>query len=625
MKFHIKQIILWFNNNSEPRSIDFLPNKVNVITGAKSTGKSSILSIIDYCFLSTESRIVEKVINENVHWYGMYFSINDKEYVIARKHPDKRSGSKEVYFSSVAEFPIRPYFNNDFIKLKSILEQEFSIDDQLIIPYGGKNLKAGSKISFRYFLLFNTLSEDTIADTNTFFDFGLYDREKYIEALDRIFLIAIGVDSVNNILVKEKIQELETELDKIEKKKKAVSKEERLFNEKILQLLIRAQEFDLIERKLFTHEEAYIRLQKLVTKYKSANYSNNLKQVDDLNKKKRIIWKKIRNLERFNSEYADYKKNLQVDYDSLRPIEYINANFNEIIHTVEVKTFLKTLEETLMKIRSEISNKKTITINVSDELSKLKSELAIIEKELSSLPTNTNIFIDEANKYVFIGELKSQLKFYEDKWDILDELPNIDDIYIQIEDLKASLKDSLNKKKIIIEFLESSIQKYYDLTNSMGVYKNYKVLFDESEKVLKLRKPDETSPSTIGSKSNFMFLHLSLFLGIHEHLIKQKQPYVPQFLILDQPSQPYLEKSGSNVKGIIESDDDRKTIKDAFKLLNTFITNIKTEYNNEFQIIMLEHAAKDYWEEPFLDNFHLVEEFRNGNALIPTRAIKEAN
>src|SRR4051812_13422255 len=113
MKLHINQIILWFRNGAAPRSIDFLPNKINVITGAKSTGKSSILSIIDYCFLSTDSRIVDEVINENVSWYGMSFTINSKPYIIVRKHPIKSTGSKEIYFDSTALFPVHPYINND--------------------------------------------------------------------------------------------------------------------------------------------------------------------------------------------------------------------------------------------------------------------------------------------------------------------------------------------------------------------------------------------------------------------------------------------------------------------------------------------------------------------------------
>lgn len=623
MKFYIKSINLWFKNGSEPRIIIFQNNKVNIITGEKSKGKSSIISIVDYCLLSTLSRIVEDVINENISWYGLSFSINDKDYIIIRKHPENHVGSKEVYFSGTGEIPKIIKGNIDIKKLKTIIENEFGIDEKFVVPYGGKKLKLGSKISFRYFLLFNTISEDTIANTTTFFDFDLYDRQKYVEALDRIFFLAIGVDDISNVLIKEQLAILENDLDKIQKKKKSINNQERLFNENIIHLLSRAQEYDLIERRVFTFDEAYEALNSLVTHYTGSAYSNNLKLIDDLNKEKRTLWRRIRSLERFNDEYEDYRKTLLADEDSLLPIEYLNSNYSELIPTIEVKLFLNTLANSLQIVKNEIAGKRSITINVNAELNQLKGELVNLERKLSNLPTNTKEFKDEVQKFIFIGELKSQLSFYKDKWNLIEELPNEDEIVSSIYELNQTLKDTAEKKKVILEFLESCIQKYYDLTNSMGVYKDYKVSFDVNKKVLKLRKPEEIISRVIGSKSNYMFLHLCLFLGIHEHLIKQKQKYVPQFLILDQPSQPYLEKKSMDPKtGIITSDDDRNTIKDAFALLDKFITIIKKEYDNEFQVILLEHASKDYWEEPFLENFYLVEEFRNGNALIPESAIK---
>lgn len=49
MKFNINKIILWLNNG-KIRELTFEKNKVNVITGGSSTGKSEIIDIIDYCF-----------------------------------------------------------------------------------------------------------------------------------------------------------------------------------------------------------------------------------------------------------------------------------------------------------------------------------------------------------------------------------------------------------------------------------------------------------------------------------------------------------------------------------------------------------------------------------------------
>lgn len=620
MIFYIKHIHLWFRNKTEKRTLTFFPSKVNIITGAKSTGKSSILSIIDYCLLSSRSRLIEKVINENTEWYGLSFVINDKDFFIARKHPSANIGSKEIYFSSVGEIPAELTPNIDIKKAKSALELEFGIDENMVIPYGGRRIAANSKISYRYFLLFNTLSEDTIASTSTYFDYDLHDREKYAEALQRIFFLAIGVDDPENILIKEKIALIEAEIDKIEKKKKTLQKDTRLFNEEIFKLMIRAQEYDLIERKLFTHEEAYVQLKMLINEFKPSAYSSNLQQVEELNREKRTITRKIRNLERFDAEYKEYRENLVNEHDSVKPILYLKRNFEHLIPTIEVRQFMDALEQSLATMKKSISNRKSISVNIKSQVDALKRQLAGIDRQLSGLPTANKVFTDEVSKYVFIGEVKSQISFYEDKWNILEGQKNTEELIEQISDLNKQLKNTEDKRKIAVQVLTDVIQEYFKQSSSMGVYYEYKVHFDETNKIIKLREPTELLPrADIGSKSNYMFLHLFLFLGLHDHIIRQGGRYVPQFLVLDQPSQPYLDKTVINPGGEIEKDDDRATIKDAFKLLNDFIDSM-IKRKKVFQIILLEHASKSYWEEPLLEHFHLVDEFRNGNALIPATA-----
>tara|TARA_R100000697_G_C5316322_1_gene162255 strand:- start:111 stop:524 length:414 start_codon:yes stop_codon:yes gene_type:complete len=115
----------------------------------------------------------------------------------------------------------------------------------------------------------------------------------------------------------------------------------------------------------------------------------------------------------------------------------------------------------------------------------------------------------------------------------------------------------------------------------------------------------------VGSKSNYMFMHLCVYLGLHEHMINIEQTHVPQFLFIDQPSIPYY--TGDNDKG----NDDKTKLLDAFKLLNTFLEYIIVDKQDHFQIFMVEHAPIDYWENNDLKYFHTVDEFINGKGLIP--------
>lgn len=624
MKFYIKKMTLWYRDNSEPRTLSFKPNKVNVITGRSGTGKTSLLSIFDYCMLATNANIPESVINESVSWYGLEFRINDKDLLIIRKSPENNKASDEVFFSSDASYPEKIQKNIDIKQVKSVIEKEFGIDENFKILYGGNHLRNGSKISYRYFLLFNTLSEDTIAHGRIYYDFHLYDEDKYKEALERIFYLAIGVDDFGNVLSREKIENLKKEISKIGKRKKAVDREEKLFSKEIINLISRAQQYDLIERKLFTFEDGHQRLKQLISQFRMADYSNNIQRVDELNKQKRVIYRQIRNLERFNNEYEEYKKNLTEDYDSLKPIEYLDENFGQLIQTVEVRTFLHSLKESLQIVKREIGKKKPISVNVKNEVATLKNKLVVIEEELGQLSTDTKDFSDEVHKLMFIGELKSQLEFYEKKWDLDEVSGDISHLEDQIEALQIGIKDTEEKKRLILADMEKLIQSNFnEVGDAMGSYKDFSVFYDVSEKMPKLRRPKTFHiESTVGSKSNYMFLHLVLFLGFHEHFMNLEHSYVPQLLFLDQPSQPYYEDNSSGEKiNEITDDDDKSKLLMAFKLLNGFVSKATEVYNTDFQFIMLEHAPKSYWEDNQLDNFHLVEEFRNGNALINKKAL----
>lgn len=616
MKFHINEIRLWLKDNKTVRKLTFLPNKVNVITGLSGTGKSSIITIIDYCLLGSESKLVEEVINENILWYGLAFTVNDKDYFIARKKMQNQIPSDDVYFSSTGIVPSQPSPSIAIAELRKILEQEFSIDNNLVVPYGGNIIKAGSKISFRYFLLFNTQSSNIILNPNVFFDYDLYDSEKYKEALERIFDLSIGVDTVENVLIKDKLNQIDKEIARLEKRRKAVDKEMSEFSKRIQELVQQAQEFDLIEKKLLTTDEAVSRLNALVFEFKEDRINTDLSQVEELYREKRTLARSIRNLKSFETEFQKYRETLTIDIDSLQPIQYINSNFQEVIAIPEIKSFLEGLGLELSSIKQSLDGKKVFSTNVKNEVEIKEKELMGINKKISEFPIQTKDFESSVAKFIFIGELRAKLAFYRREWENDDFDNKIAELEEEYSQLVSKIQDNDERKSILIQLLSERIQNYVTNSNAIGDYKNFRVYINYKKKILQLREPNATNPSNIGSSSNHMFLHLFLFLGLHEHFIREKVPFIPQFLMLDQLSQPYYEEARKVGKDEIEDNNDKSKLTEAFKILNDFMSLVQTELNNEFQIILLEHAPREYWEQNNFDNFYLVEEFRDGNALI---------
>lgn len=610
MKFHIEEIVLWMKNGNI-RKLIFKPNKVNIITGSSNTGKTVIWEIIDYCFFSSRPRIPEKIINENVDWYGINFCINQEHYIICRKGMSIEGiPSNEYYFSGIGDLPEIPESNIGEDELKVLMDAEFGIHDKVIIPYGGKLLSRGSKISLRYFLLFNSQNENTIINSETFFD--KQTEPRYREALERIFDLAIGIDTVEDTLIKEQINIFEIELKKLEKKIIAFDKENMIFERNMKEIIKQAKELGLVNDDYENFDEELNHLKKLVYDYTQDRPSTELNEYENLEKQQWEIIHKIKKLKKFEKEYNNYKEVIEVNYDSLKPISYIHRNYSEIIDVPLVLEFISNLNSELTNIKKIISKKSPVRIDVRTRISGLNSQLKEVQTSMDRHPLNPfKILTGTQEKFILIGEIKTKLEFYEKKWG--DESPekDIERLTKAIGELKRNLGDRDQKKHAVMRLLEDLIQKYLNQAgDALENYKGYKAAFDHKEKKLKLQEPNSTKVENIvGSSSNHLFLHLTLFLGLHELLIRQEIPYVPSFLFLDQPSRPYYDNKSGRIN-------DRFKITRAIGLLNDFITHLNYDLNKDFQFIVVEHIPVEIWEDNNMDNVYLVEEFSGTNKLI---------
>lgn len=607
MKFYIDSLHLWLSNG-QTRSLTFLPNKVNIITGGSHTGKTAILDIVDYCLFASEHSISESIINENVHWYGLRIRVNDKLYTLARRSPVGTNVSPEYFFSAVGDVPSVPTPNIQEGSLKKLLSADFGIDQDVKIPFGGDVLRAGSRISLRYFLLFNTISQNIIQHSDQFFD--KQNKARYREALPRIFDIAVGIDTVENILKREKQAELERRLNRLEKLSAKTQEKREEFHSQLTDTLTQAKAYGLVPEGL-DDGASLDALQRMVAEQQGPSDANVATRHDEISSELYQISRKIRGLKRFTLEYVSHKANLSTTADSLKPVDYLLANYEETVRTSVFEDIVRNLSDGLSQIKSATARMTPLDSNVAELVKSLEADRQRLQGELESLPSEAESFETNKEKYIFVGETKAKLELFTntEKGEITDYSSEIATLENQIADL--TVPPANERQEQFTKVLDETIQDYIALTQvALGNYGEYRSAFSYSEKKPHLRKPRSSLVENVGSSSNHMFLHLFMFLGLHDVIMRNEGIHVAPFLIIDQFSRPYWGDDG--VQQEINQSDATK-VKLALKLLDQFITTA-TDMGKEFQIILFEHINPPYWEG--LKNVHLVETFRDGNALI---------
>ncbi len=407
--------------------------------------------------------------------------------------------------------------------------------------------------------------------------------------------------------MKEKLVELE--------KKKAENKSSE-YDEQILELYSQAQDMGLAVPKLLPVKQIEGVLDNIVSEGIITAGGRDYSLIRKLKRDRITIQRKIRNLEKYKIEYNEYFSKLKDDYENLKPIAVIRNSFGELLESSVTSKFIDLLETQLKSIKESLLQVKPIEGNVDAEIVKLKSEYVKIKNGLNALSDkNEQEVLIGKEKFIFMGEIKAKLEL------IRTVEPVGNDIQLrlysgELEQLKSKLDGYEDGKEIVMRMLHAELEKFKDYSKHvLGNYQNYSTSFSLKEKTLKMTAPNSIKPtSNIGSKSNFMFLHLFNMLGLHFHALKVGVKFVPNFLILDQISLPYFSDNSGTIEKLDDIlDDDQVKLKEAFKLLNYFIDCVKKE-KQTFQIILLEHARRGYWKD--LNNIVEIEEFRDSNALI---------
>jgi len=631
----VKQIFL-FSNKGELRSVLFNTNGVNIITGAKSRGKSSIIHIIDYCSGRSECKIASGVIITHASWVGVIYEFENEQILVAKPIPKKNTSCSFVYLErgtnlSPPKFSDLEANSND--ETVEILFSNLMNYTDKKTDLGLNSTKNDFKVSFKHSKYYLFQPHYLIANAESIFYRQAESSFISNNIKETLPVILTAEDSEKNNYLSE-LREIKRQIVLTEKSVTSIESENfqtnnsinSFYNEaKLFGLSVNRNEIDLFDLAEMLDKLSY----DLSNEYDSTlPYINNLKRkLQILRKNRNILSEELETYKNFVAEKNIFIKNKKIELGRLAAINYLNNSEsinNEIIQINElISNEFAILSDKISRSSIDSSNKKLSILekDIRNKIDAIDNQIIQLNQELSkynSINLNFNNNINNLkNIYMLVGKIRFFISNYkgEDNLDFLkDKLIHL----LAKRDRLINKLDGLDTKEEVLDNIifqiSLKISDYLDKLNyehSDGFTR-----FDLKKLTLISSTHDDQIHimNRVGSSANHLFLHLAALLGLHFYFHINKCP-VPSFLILDQPSQVYFPEylSFEKIRENYELYKDNNDIQEVTAVFKFLIDFTETQVKN-FQIIILEHA---YIDEPWFTDLLLEKQWVNDRALIP--------
>lgn len=652
MKFEIKKIILWPRSKEHKyREIEFYSNKVNIITGASRTGKSAIIPIIDYCLGSSECTIPVDTIRDACEWFGLLINLGDGQLLICRKEPEDKIQSTEMYMqrSNKIVIPEIVKSNTNTKSVKDTLNEIFSMSFLEMKRIDEKVAGFASRPSYRDCMAFLFQPQNIVANSDVLF----YKTEttEHRNKLKEIFPYVLGAITPEMLAKMKEIERKEKNLQTLERKYKIIEEETNSWRTEVESWLNLAYEYGFTDKKYndeYEFEELIREMEEVSCKnVESAKIlSKNIKDISDeivnLKKEEKIksaqlfeLNKRYRDMKKLYNTANEYSKSLETQRDRLEITDWIKDkisleescpicgnNFNN------AKNEIENLSICIDEIHQQQDKVGKIPVVFERELNEVQKEIEETTKDIE----NIQIKIGEKFNYIqqnnerqytttelarFLGKLENAVQTYK-RIGRDSELENaILELNTEIANLKKDVdpRNIEKRKKEALEIIQGFTKK---IVSKFDVeHPERDIQFDTRDLALKIIDENERGNylSEIGSASNWLAYHISIMLAFQQYFQTVGVVKIPNFIVIDQPSQVYFPQI-SNKNYTIENED-KEAVRKIFKAMSDFI-----EYSNSnLQIIITEHAEEEIWLG--IENTKLIERWRNGNKLVPLEWIEK--
>ena len=653
MDFKISKIILWPKNTKMAiRVIPFKEDFVNVISGDNARGKSTVISIIDYCLASSKCSIPIGLIRNFTRWFGIIVSYGEEEILLALEEPGVEVVSNNMYIQRGKKIAIPEQIEEENSNYRDIINELNKLAQLARFDLGDKGVSQPASI--RDLISLNFQPQHLVA--NPYALFYKADTYQNREKLITIFPYILGILDDELLGLKEELKDLksrEKALGRELEQRKDIANN---WLSEVKSYYAIAFEFGLIDGDLndsssWSPKDYIIRLRQALSRIDknviplikvgaSTKISQRLAELDEkefqvaaqIQEKK----EKLYLIQSIKTSNKDYGNDILVQNSRLEAVSWLKSNINNKHHCPfcgSKSTSAKEYVDNYYTLSNELSN---LSRRVADshrvfnkEITTINSDLNKLEMQINEIRTEKQILSQENEEYQkqhqvlnsifrFGGKLEESLKNYDKISENGDLEKELEKIKKRISEINKLLNQDVldRKQKNILNQISASIKHYAKIFEAE--YCDDDIQLNIENLTLKFVSGNrEDFLWEIGSGHNFMSYHISTILAIHEYLLTlADKNKVPTFIIFDQPSQVYFPELK---KEELTEDEAVLKVKRIFKVLSEF----KNRTNSKVQTIIIEHAGENSWSE-YSENVKLIRNWHgdsDDNALIPKQWI----
>jgi len=655
MKLAILKVILWAKDLSkEPRVIEFKPGMINIISGQSATGKSTISKIIDYALGSDKCAIPIGEIRRVTEWFGLHLQLEYTEMIVARKNPGDQQGTSDLFWDEGPKLEVPPVVrrNARVEDLKNRFNQLALLPALPVFEeFAGFG---GGRPSFRDMAAFNFQPQHIVANPYTLFFKA--DTTEHREKLKNVFPLALGSISADDLLKQRELRELERELERLRRDYEVRSRASKAWETDVQSYYLQAMAQGLLPKddgnRAGWSMGEYVKALRTVpqkvneldlpdfpegsTQASVSELTRLINEEDELGNSMSSNRRRLDKLDQLVSSLNSYQQGLATQADRMAGVGWfekaVGATSQCPVCKADHKGGSKELRE-LQALGAQFSALATSVneapASLDEELATARDELRRMEESISSTRHKRHALEQQAREmseqrshirqiYLLVGRIQQALENVKSSQPDSELVAKGKELAKRVDDLRAELDPVAQRNRLQaanrrvgtdIESVAKELQLEHATEN---------VSINTKELTLQFNPPESGRTDflwEVGSGQNWVGYHIATMIALHKYFLHLPSTPVPQFLVIDQPSQVYFPDESwpsleDGPEGEHESDPqsaDIAGVRRIFKVLSDFMAGAAPN----FQIIVTEHAGSIAWKGyPYV---HLAGNWRDGH------------